>query len=74
MNQAVKDINEAINSNDEEALTLALSNRAARLSAITKENRSWYLKMLEEKRRIKEQVCSSTSVVYQTALGLSLDL
>lgn len=64
MNQAVKDINEAVSSNDEEALASALSNRAARLSAITKERGSWYMKMLEEKRRIKEQVCLSTSVVY----------
>jgi len=56
VNQAVKEINEAISSNNEEALTSGLSNKAARLSGVTKENGSWYMKMLEEKRKIKEQV------------------
>lgn len=56
MNQAVKEINEALNNNREEALTLALSNRAARLSDVVGENGSWYMKMLEEKRKIKQEV------------------
>ena len=56
MNQAVKDINEAISSNDEEALISGLCNRAARLSDVSKENASWYMKMLEEKGKIKQQV------------------
>lgn len=54
--QAVKEINHAINSKDEEALTLALSNRAARLSGFATENGSWCMKMLEEKRKIKQEV------------------
>lgn len=56
MTQAVKEINEALNSNNEEALTLALSNRAARLSGVVEDNGSWYMKMLEEKRKIKQEV------------------
>lgn len=56
MNKAVKEINEALNNNSEEALTLALSNKAARLSGVVGENGSWYMKMLEEKRTIKQQV------------------
>lgn len=56
VNQAVKEINEALNSNSEEALALALSNRAARLSGVVGENGSWYMKMLEEKRKIKQEV------------------
>lgn len=56
MNQAVKEINEALNNNSEEALTLALSNRAARLSGVVGETGSWYMKMLEEKRKIKQEV------------------
>ena len=56
MSQAVKEINEALNNNSEEALTLALSNRAARLSGVVGENGSWYMKMLEEKRKIKQEV------------------
>ena len=56
VNQAVKEINEALNNNREEALTLALSNRAARLSGVVGENGSWYMKMLEEKRKIKQEV------------------
>ena len=54
--QAVKEINHAVNSKDEEALTLALSNRAARLSGFATENGSWCMKMLEEKRKIKQEV------------------
>ena len=56
VNQAVKEINEALNNNSEEALTLALSNRAARLSGVVGENGPWYMKMLEEKRKIKQEV------------------
>ena len=56
VNQAVKEINKALNSNSEEALALALSNRAARLSGVVGENGSWYMKMLEEKRKIKQEV------------------
>lgn len=56
MNQAVKEINEALNNNSEDALTLALSNRAARLSGVVGENASWYMKMLDEKRKIKQEV------------------
>lgn len=56
MNQAVKEINEALNNNNEDALTLALSNRAARLSGVVGENGSWYMKMLEEKKKIKQEV------------------
>ena len=56
MNQAVKEINEALNNNSEEALTLALSNSAASLSGVVGENGSWYIKMLEEKRKIKQEV------------------
>ena len=54
--QAIKEINEAIRDNNEEVLTSLLCNSAAKLSGVTTENRSWYMKMLEEKRTIKEQV------------------
>ena len=56
MIQAVKEINEAVGSSNEEGLTSALCNRAARLSGVTEENASWYMKMLEEKRKIIQQV------------------
>lgn len=56
VNQAVKEINEAVNNNSEEALSVALSNRAARLSGVLVENGSWYMKMLDEKRKIKQEV------------------
>ncbi|KAJ7389582.1 hypothetical protein OS493_030266 [Desmophyllum pertusum] len=55
LNLAVKEINKALNSNNEEALTLALSNRAARLTGFVGQNQTWYMKMLEEKRKIKQQ-------------------
>ncbi|XP_058972434.2 ras GTPase-activating-like protein IQGAP1 [Pocillopora verrucosa] len=53
--QAVREVNQAVNNNDEEALTIALSNKAAKLTGFTKENRSWYMKLLEEKRNIKQE-------------------
>ena len=54
MNQAVKEINGAISSKNEEVLLPALCNKAARLSGVSTENRSWYMKMLGEKKEIKE--------------------
>ena len=56
VNQAVKEINEALNNSNEDALTLALSNRAAQLSGVVGDNGSWYMKMLEEKKKIKQEV------------------
>lgn len=53
--QAVREVNQAVNNNDEEALTIALSNKAAKLTGFTKENGSWYMKLLEEKRNIKQE-------------------
>lgn len=57
--QAVREVNQAVNNNDEEALTIALSNKAAKLTGFTKENGSWYMKLLEEKRNIKQEVFSA---------------
>lgn len=59
MIQAVREVNQAVNNNDEEALTIALSNKAAKLTGFTKENGSWYMKLLEEKRNIKQEVFSA---------------
>ena len=56
MIQAVREVNQAVNNNDEEALTIALSNKAAKLTGFTKENRSWYMKLLEEKRNITAKI------------------
>ena len=55
--QAVQEINEAITSKNEEALSLALSNREARLSGFEKGNVSWYMKVLDQKGKVKQQVC-----------------
>lgn len=54
MNQAVKEINGAVSSKNEEVLLPALCNTAARLSGVSNENGSWYMKMLGEKKEIKE--------------------
>ena len=64
MNQAVKEINGAIRSKNEEVLLPTLCNMAARLSGVSTENGSWYMKMLGEKKEIKEQqvsIIASTS-------------
>lgn len=54
---AVQEINEAISSNNEETLSTALSNKEAGLSGVVKENISWYMKMLGEKKKINQEVC-----------------
>ena len=64
MNQAVKEINGAIHSKNEEVLLPTLCNTAARLSGVSTENGNWYMKMLGEKKEIKEQqvsIIASTS-------------
>lgn len=64
MNQAVKEINGAIHSKNEEVLLPTLCNTAARLSGVSTENGSWYMKMLGEKKEIKElqvSIIASTS-------------
>lgn len=55
LQQAVQEINEAITSKNEEALSLALSNREARLSGFEKGNVSWYMKVLDQKGKVKQQ-------------------
>ena len=54
---AVQEINEAISSNSEETLSTALSNKEAGLAGVVKENISWYMKMLGQKRKTNEEVC-----------------
>ena len=54
---AVQEINEAISCNNEESLSTALSNREAGLAGVVKENISWYMKMLGQKRKINQEVC-----------------
>ena len=54
VNQAVKEINGAITSKNEEVLLPALCKKAARLSGVSTEIGSWYMKVLGEKREIKE--------------------
>ena len=54
---AVQEINEAISRNNEESLSTALSNREAGLAGVVKENISWYMKMLGQKRKINQEVC-----------------
>lgn len=52
---AVQEINEAISSNKEETLSTALSNKEAGLAGVVKENISWYMKMLGQKRKTNEE-------------------
>ncbi|XP_074632574.1 ras GTPase-activating-like protein IQGAP1 isoform X3 [Acropora palmata] len=52
---AVQEINEAISSNNEETLSTALSNKEAGLAGVVKENISWYMKMLGQKRKTNEE-------------------
>ncbi|PFX34390.1 Ras GTPase-activating-like protein IQGAP1 [Stylophora pistillata] len=60
--QAVREVNQAVNNNDEEALIIALSNKAAKLTGLTKENGSWYMKLLKEKRNLKQKQTGLTDV------------
>ncbi|XP_015773072.1 PREDICTED: ras GTPase-activating-like protein IQGAP1, partial [Acropora digitifera] len=52
---AVQEINEAISSNNEETLSTALSNKEAGLAGVVKENISWYMKMLGQKRKTNQE-------------------
>ena len=72
MNQAVKEINEALNNNNEEALSLAMSNRAARLCGVVGENGSWYMKMLEEKSKIKQEVFYQLLFLYFICMYINI--
>lgn len=52
----MKQINGLLDGDDPEALYRALADKSSQLSNVDSQNASWYLQILKEKRRVKQEV------------------